>query len=451
MIFHLRLDRASTKAALLAATLLAGAGLGLLAASHFVISALCDNRIGFSRDGTLAALVAAPFRDDRAGISPEALRAALGYWPDSPRLHARLVEAEMVAAQPDLAQAEALIRRAISLAPKDYTLRMNLVSIRSFGEDKAAVEEAVRGALKVVPESPEARFALASLLVEEGKLDEVLAEFRFACAADRRLLPQSLEIVWTASGGDLRAAQSIVPSDPQAQFALAKFLLDRSQAAAAAEVFGRVGLAERVTFPEGSRFLESLIERGHWSLARSLWVRSAGWGEGAPPLVWNGGFEADAAESLAHFDWALGHSDFAWAELDHVARGGARSLRLTLAGRNTTRLGDEVRQLIAVRPGARYRLECYVKTEGLTTPEGPRVAVVSPAPQAWSAASDPITAGSADWRLLSFEFTAPRGVSPDEAGLYLTVKREPRFSYDDPTRGVVWFDDFTLTEVRGGR
>jgi hypothetical protein len=35
--------------------------------------------------------------------------------------------------------------------------------------------------------------------------------------------------------------------------------------------------------------------------------------------------------------------------------------------------------------------------------------------------------------------------------LLVTVRRLPKFSYDEPSRGTIWLDDFTLTEAGGGK
>jgi hypothetical protein len=56
------------------------------------------------------------------------------------------------------------------------------------------------------------------------------------------------------------------------------------------------------------------------------------------------------------------------------------------------------------------------------------------------ASSAPVASGSEDWRKMGFDFVAPEG----PGALYIYIKRMPKFSYDDPTRGTVWFDDFTL-------
>jgi hypothetical protein len=51
-------------------------------------------------------------------------------------------------------------------------------------------------------------------------------------------------------------------------------------------------------------------------------------------------------------------------------------------------------------------------------------------------------ADSDDWQKLTVSFVAPA----NQAAVTLAIVRIPKFSYDDPTRGTIWFDDFTLVE-----
>ncbi len=97
-----------------------------------------------------------------------------------------------------------------------------------------------------------------------------------------------------------------------------------------------------------------------------------------------------------------------------------------------------------MRPGAHYRVECYVKSENLVTPDGPRL-VVTDKGSTWIAQSDPIAAGSNDWRQLSVEFVAPKVVD-DSSAVYISIKRKSKYGYDEPTRGAIWLDDFTMKE-----
>ena len=101
--------------------------------------------------------------------------------------------------------------------------------------------------------------------------------------------------------------------------------------------------------------------------------------------------------------------------------------------------------MIVVSPGAHYRLECYAKAEGLVTAEGPRIVVTTRSSE-WLAMSEPVVTARSDWQHLVTEFTAPNSADGSAVGLYVSIKRKPKFSYDEPTRGRIYFDDFTLSE-----
>lgn len=170
-------------------------------------------------------------------------------------------------------------------------------------------------------------------------------------------------------------------------------------------------------------------------------------GRGYRATVWNGGFESEPSPRLAQFDWATSSSNFAAVAIESGGRTGSRALKIDFLGRDTTRLAGEVKQIVLVRPGARYRLSFYAKTEGLVTTEGPRIVLEEKKTSAVVAQSKPINAGTADWQIENVDFTAPAGAN----ALVITVKRIPRFSYDDPMRGRLWLDDFALNEQGGNR
>jgi hypothetical protein len=109
-------------------------------------------------------------------------------------------------------------------------------------------------------------------------------------------------------------------------------------------------------------------------------------------------------------------------------------------GLDTTTLSDQIQQTIVLRPGAGYQLECYAKVKDLSTPEGPRIAVIGQS--GLIGASGPVLADADGWQRLTISFVAPA----NQTAAILTIVRTPKFSYDDPTRGVIWFDDFTLVE-----
>jgi tetratricopeptide (TPR) repeat protein len=424
MVVELNLTKLTRRVVLAVA---AFAGCALLVAviiSRFVI-------------GTLA--------DDRLAVTRETLRVPVGYFPNSARLNGRLASAELAESDRDLATAEFLARRAVNLSPYDYRFRLTLASIEEAKGDRLEADQSLEAARQLAPSHWETHYRLGNLRIREGRLTEALDDLRAAVAANPDLLFGTLDLVWRASRGNVSAVEAVSGSDPRARLVLAQFLLKQSKPSEAASVFSSVDRSDRIaSVPESSAVLNSLIAVGRFEIARDLWFEIVG-GDRPPALIWNGGFESDISKSFPQFDWSLNRSDYARLALDaDVAHSGSRSLRLEFTGRDTTVLDNEIKQLVLVRPRARYTLECYVRTNDLKTPEGPRLVVTDTASK-WIAASEPVAQGSADWRQLAVEFEAPEGAG-SAAAVLVSIKRKPKFSYDDPTRGVVWFDDFAMKE-----
>jgi tetratricopeptide (TPR) repeat protein len=380
--------------------------------------------------------------DDRLAVTRAMLKVPVEYFPGSARLNARLAAAELSESDRDLASAKLHAERAISLSPFDHRFRLTLASIDEAAGDRRAAEAALRTACALAPNYWSVRYRLANVLVRGGKLAEAISEFRSAIAANETLTAGAIDLVWRATGEDLAAVRSLCEGNQRAKLKLARFLVGRSRPDEAAEVFATVDLEVRTSeSPESSALLNALIAAGRLKAARDLWSEMAG--ADRVSLIWNGGFESDIKKDLAQFDWSFGRSEYARLSIDSsAAHSGSRALKIEFAGRDTTILDNEIRQLTYVRAGGRYEVECYYKTRAFEAPEGPRI-VVTDERSNWIAASEPVPPGSDDWRRLSFEFTAPQSGT---GGVIISIKRKPRFSYDEPTRGSVWFDDLVMRQ-----
>jgi hypothetical protein len=250
------------------------------------------------------------------------------------------------------------------------------------------------------------------------------------------------------SAGNLAAVRAVTPRDPKSQLLFAQFLLKQKRAPDAITVCSGIEREALVSLPEFPGFIDALVSDGRIEEARGLWVGLVGGVYAQPghplPGVWNGDFESDAPKNLAQFDWSINRNEYAVPTVDSTtSHSGARSLRIDFTGRDTTRLDGQVKQTVILRSGARFRLECYVKTEGLESPKGPRVVISDLGSSAEIATSDPIPDGSQDWRRITIDFTAAASA---RAGV-VSIRRIPEFSFDKPTRGIIWFDDFVLTEI----
>ena len=399
----------------------------------------------------IAQFIVGVFSDPRTTLTKAELQAAATYYPDSSILQSLLAEAEMTEAadhEGTAARAVSLATRAANLSPWRHDLRMILASAQDLNGNRAAAEASLREAIRLAPNNAEVHWRLANLLVRESKLDAALDYFRAAVTADITRLPSVLNLVWDVSDGKVSAVDAVAGSKPGARLGLAFFLFKQARLDEAAEIFAQVDRQARIrAASETANFLNALTSAGKADLSRKLWAELAiGKRGGDLPLVWNGGFEEDLATVQARFDWEISSSKYAAVAIDPGAgRTGSRSLRVDFAGVDTTTLDGEFKQLILVRPGGRYRLECFVKTRNLATPEGPRLVILGNASSSPIATTAPVAAGSNDWQPLAVDFIVPA----DAKTIEIRIRRQPKFSYDEPTNGIIWFDDISLTELIG--
>ena len=385
--------------------------------------------------------------DPRVNVSKEVLEGATRFVTYSAALNARLAEAEFDQSDRDLQRLDVLATRAVNVSPWDYRQRFLLARVKEVEGDRPQAERVLQDALELAPNFPDVHWQLANLFLRDGKLSKAIPEFRTACALNPSLLRGTIDLLWRVAGGNLAPVQAVTPRDPKSQLMLAQFLLKQSRPAEAITVFSGIDRNTLVGLADTPGFVDSLIAAGRVEEARGLWVGLVSGSYAQPgrplPAIWNGDFESEISKSLTQFDWNLARNEYATPVIDpNTAHNGSRSLRVDFAGRDTTKVDGQVKQMLTVRPGARYRLECYVKTERFESPEGPRLAIVDLPSGAEVAASEPIISGSNDWRPLAIDFQVPSTTR----AVTVTIRRIPKFSFDKPTRGTIWFDDFVLTE-----
>jgi hypothetical protein len=386
--------------------------------------------------------------DPRVNVSRELLAAGIRLVPSSAPLNARLAEMELQDEDRDIVDIERRATRAVNSSPWDYRYRLLLATVKEAQGDRPAAEQSLQQALALAPNSTDVHWRFANLLLRQGRLARAVVEFRAANAANISLLAGTLDLLWRVSAGSLATVQAVTPRDPRSQLILAQFLLKRSRAADAITVCSGIERGTLVSLPEFSPFIDSLVSEGRLDEARGLWFGVVGGVYARPgsplPGLWNGSLESDIVTNLAQFDWTMTSNEYAKASIDaNASHSGNRSLRIEFSGRDTTRLDGQVKQLVLVNPGGSYRLECYVKTERFESPEGPRVVVADFSNSSEIASTSPIPAGTNDWRRIAIDFKAPASAR----AAVVTIKRIPQFSFDKPTRGTIWLDDFVLTEI----
>lgn len=419
---------------------------GIAVAAAALLAAFAGGRL------VLLQFAASVLSSPQYEVSTDRLSAAAAYYPDSAAIQARLAARYVEVGLDEAVSHEELTRlartqaaRAVNLSPWNYEACLLLATAEEMNGDPAAAEAMARRAVTLAPHYPQVRWRLANLLIRNGKVSEALTQIEPAVAADRSLLPEAFNLLWNATGGRAEMLRPVAGNDPERLIELAGFLLERSLPDEAVSTFRQISRQDHLRLPGSGAFLNSLISRGDFQTAWRLWAEVFPEAAGAAPdQFWNGGFESLSPKGLAQFDWNIRESRFADFSLtDKGAHTGRRSLRIDFLGRDTTRLEGEISHLLLLKPGKSYRLEFFVRTSGLETPEGPVITVSSVSDNVTLTRSRPIEAGTQEWKLYSADFTVPANAT----ALSVSLRRLPGFSYDDPTRGTIWLDDFSLREL----
>ena len=389
----------------------------------------------------------------RASLANAAARLA----PDDPQTHftlARLGERSLL--PEELTAALARYERAVALSPNDYRLWVDLGRARSAAGDAEGAERALRRAVELAPNYTGPRWHLGNLLLRAGRTEEAFAELRRAGDADpANYRPQVFNMAWGAFGGDAARLRELAGDSAPSRAALADYFVGRGRLDDALALWREFDGANPTEdqIAAGTKLRQKLAEakRYHDALAVERVLRSPAGGGGLPEIerVTNGGFEEAVGPAGGDlFAWQV--SPVAGAQLNLDAgspRGGARSLRVLFESPGTLDF-KHVSQLVAVRPSSRYRLEYFVRTDGLKAATTLRTIVVDAADQSRAlASSDPLpTAATNGWQQVAIEFTT----GPRTEAVTVAVRREPCAEAVCPIFGRVWYDDFNLQRAGGG-
>jgi hypothetical protein len=195
-------------------------------------------------------------------------------------------------------------------------------------------------------------------------------------------------------------------------------------------------------------FLDFLIDHNQIQDAGTVWNDLERAGVIAPTpqtqgdnLLYNGDFEGQPLNT--GFDWRLSDSqDLEFDLADPTAYHGTKCLRIEFpVGQNSEY--DLVDQVVRIKPGTRYQLTAYVRSDNLTSDSGPRLRTIEMGCADCAArVSDP-TLGTTAWHPVSVEFVT----QPQTTAVRISFWRpQDRTSSRDIT-GKVWLDDVTLRQM----
>ncbi|MBV9925948.1 MAG: carbohydrate binding domain-containing protein [Acidobacteria bacterium] len=396
---------------------------------------------------TMAETAPASFAKDPAAAF-ESAEAAVRLAPQDPFTHLMLARLKQYSFDPEaVPQALEEYQRAAELAPNDYLIWVEAGRARgALGDAEGGIRMLRRGA-ELAPSYAQPRWHLGNALLRAGRNEEAFAELRRATDADPNLRPQVFNLAWQVYAPDLARVADAVGKTPEARGQLVAVLAGRGSVEDAQKVWDGLGPdVRRVQSVAADALARALFAKGQYR--RSLTVLSEG---GVPGLAvgqfTDGGFESDVdAKGRALFGWNVSQQAGSLVAMDgRNAHGGRRALRVTFSASTQVDFRN-VGQVVAVEPGARYRLSFYVKTDEFRSAATLAVMVSEPgAPETIVAASAPAAQGSQNWQPASFEFTA----GPKTEAVLVRIVRVACAEGTCPIYGKILYDDFSLERVNG--
>lgn len=372
----------------------------------------------------------------RAG-SKEAADVSVALAPSDPEAH--YARGNVLADSGDYAGAARAYEAALGLRPRDHVIWVELGRAREETGDAAGALEALRRAVSLAPFYARPRWQMGNALLRAGSREEAVAELSRAAERDPRLYPNLVQTLWHASGRDPAALmRDARPLTPEQTLAVVRFLVREGESEQGLKLLREAGA--ELTADARKTLVADLVSAEAFADALAVWSG----GRGAVGSLTDGGFEGAAGSDEEGFGWRFAREmQGVRLSLDADSpREGGRSLKVEYAG-NSEPTRPAVSRLVAVEPGARYRLTFSSRAKELVTGGPPFVEVVSAAESGGALAeSATLPAPASGWQEFALEFTAPAA-----GAVRVALKRRPCATSPCPAFGGVWLDAFELRRL----
>ena len=230
-----------------------------------------------------------------------------------------------------------------------------------------------------------------------------------------------------------------IGTDRRATRDYAKFLMDRDVPADAITAWKFTSTAGFNDAALTASYIDALLRGHRYDQAQRDWATYLGKDRDGYPdrnLIFNGGFEL--VPSGAVFDWRILPSGDVETVRDPAAHDGHWALRIKFPGNANISYANAT-QITRVQPGS-YLLRAWVRTEGITTNEGPRIEIADPESAArLDILSEPFS-GTRDWTLFEERFSTPPGTNL----IAVRIVRQMSQKFDNKIAGTLWIDSVQL-------
>ncbi|HEV2495113.1 MAG TPA: tetratricopeptide repeat protein [Terriglobia bacterium] len=344
------------------------------------------------------------------------------------------------------------IKRAVELDPYDPQAWLDLGAALEFQGNTTQAEVCLRRADFLAPNLPPIQWAIANFFLLHGNLDEAFKHFKVVLQGSKQFNQVVFSTAWKASGDAPKILDELIPPDPDAEFAYLDYLRSQGNFDAARAVWKRI-IENPQTFgaSRAAGYIDGLIQShraaeayGDWNDLRAKGLLPTTYAEKSTNLIVNPDFE----EPLQNFgfDWRIFPIDGAYATQDQTTfHSPTHSLLIQFLGTQNVTY-QHVIQFVRVDPNHSYRLEGFIRTQGITTDSGVRFEVRdSYNPRLLDQMSEELIGDNPGWTRLTVDFKAPPATQLVTVG----IARMPSRKFDNQISGKVWVDDVSLAPSSG--
>jgi tetratricopeptide (TPR) repeat protein len=328
---------------------------------------------------------------------------------------------------------------AASLRSRDDRLWIELANVREEAGDSEGALAALNEAVRWAPYYAHPRWQRGNVLLRMGRTEDAFADLRQAAKANRRYLPNLIDLAWGISRGDVKTTAAVAGiTDDAERYLLIRFLATKGKSA---EVFDQMALLNSSLTPDQNQELVRLLVA-----AKSFRTAFEIAGSSAKGFL-NSGFEDPMFVNDTGIGWMISAEKGNRLAIDAGEKfEGTKSLQIVLDG-NWTPGTPLSSQTLIVEPEKTYRFSFAVKTKELVT-GGPPVMTVSDATSnQLLAKSENLPTASSSWITISFDFTT---LASSEA-VAVRLQRNNCEPAPCPIFGTLWLDQFHIEQIKSSK
>lgn len=360
--------------------------------------------------------------------------------------NAHVARAALMSLSGPASQSAAELEQAIALRPAHYYLWMNLGILRDQAQNPAAALLAFNESVRLAPFYAPPRWQRGNLLVRMGRYDEAFADLNQAARSNPELIPSLIDLAWGLSKGNVSLTEQLAQINTDVRrTAFARLLARQGKAQEALTQFRAAGSVKDEVKRE---LVEQLVSKKAFSEAFEIWRANTGSPGNEPatrPSIYDGGFEGPLSLDEIGFGWKVPRGLQAISMSLDSSRpdSGSKSLRIEFGG-DSNPGSILLSQLILVEPSRHYRINFASRSQDIVT-GGLPIAIVADASDRKSLGqSAPLSKGTSDWHVVSFEFTS----NADTRAVVVSLQREACATTPCPIFGSISLDSFSIEQLK---